>query len=345
MSSAALAPTVDDATIAALTRVVAPVGELTGATPLTGGYFATTYAVDLADGARVVVKTAPTASERLMTYELDLVRSESLVYELAADRPELRMPRLLRFDGSRTDLPGDVVVASFLPGTPWQEAGFGKVDEDPRAARTQHELGVLMARLHAVTGERFGYVRSVAEPAGTDGPAGARLHGDTWPEAFGRMVEAILGDGVRWGVDLRPDDVRTVLARHHDVLARVTTPVLVHGDLWEGNVFVTAEGELVGVIDPERSLWADPLMDLIGADQFGRDTPAPRLLAGLREGGAPLSIDDEDAYVRFMLYRMYMSMILHVEAEPRGYDGEGGAWYRRTSGELLGWALDELLRR
>lgn len=347
MSSAASTPppAVDPAARDALTRVVAPLGTLVDAVRLTGGTFATTHAVRLADGTRVVVKTAPTTLDRLMTYELDLVRAEALVYGLAATRPELRMPRLLRFDGSRTDLPGDVVVAAHLDGRPWESAGFGPVDDDPRAARAQHDLGALMARLHAVRGERFGYVRSVDDPAGPDGPAGARLHGDTWPEAFGRMVAAILDDGARWDVDLRPDDVRTVLVRHHDALAQVTTPSLVHGDLWPGNVFVDDDGGLVGVIDPERALWADPLMDLVGADQFGRADVAPRLLAGYAAQGGSFGLDAPDARTRFLLYRMYMSAILHVESVPRGYTGDFVQWYRRESGVLLHWALDELLAR
>jgi len=332
---------VDDATLAGLSRVVAPLGALTSAAPLTGGMFATTYRVTLADGTRVVVKTAPTATERLMTYEHDLVRAESLVYTRVADRPDLLMPRLLRFDGSRTDLPGDVVVASHLSGTPWEDAGFGTVADDGRAARAQRDLGAYMARLHTVTGERFGYVGAVESRGGAGDPAGTRLHGGTWPEAFGRMVGAVLEDGARWGVDLRPGDVRRALTRHHDALAQVTTPVLVHGDLWPGNLFVDPDGALVGVIDPERALWADPLMELIGADQFGGADVAPGLRGGYQDVGE-LDLESAEARVRFVLYRMYMSAILHVECVPRGYTGEFGDWYSRTSGELLHRSLDQL---
>ncbi|GIG41737.1 phosphotransferase [Cellulomonas phragmiteti] len=324
-----------------LARVVAPLGTLVEAVRLTGGLFATTHRVTLADGSRVVVKTAPTTTGTLLTYEHRLVRSEALVYGRVADRPDLLMPRLLRFDESGADLPGDVVVAEHLDGVPWQDAGFGPVAEDPRAARAQRDLGAFIARLHTVTGDRFGYVGAVDAPGGAADPAGSRLHGDTWPEAFGRMVEAVLHDAGRWGVDLRPGDVRRVLARHHDALAQVTTPVLVHGDLWPGNLFVAADGALVGVIDPERALWADPLMELVGADQFGRGDVAPGLRAG-HEQVAPLDLESSGARVRFLLYRLYMSAILHVECVPRAYAGDFGDWYRRTSGELLAWTLDAL---
>lgn len=333
--------TVDDATTSALARVVAPVGTLVDAVRLTGGMFATTYRVTLADGARVVVKSAPRGTSTLLTYEHDLVRSEALVYARVADRPDLLMPRLLHLDDSRTALPGDAVVATHLDGVPWQDAGLGSVADDPRAARAQRDLGAFMARLHTVTGERFGYVGAVAARGGPDDPPGTRLHGATWPEAFGRMVEAVLADGGTWGVDLRQADVRAALARHRDALAQVTTPVLVHGDLWPGNLFVAPDGALVGVVDPERALWADPLMELVGADQFGRGDVAPGLRAGY-EGVAPLDLDSPGARTRFLLYRLYMSAILHVECVPRAYAGDVGDWYRRTSGELLDRALDAL---
>lgn len=332
---------VDATTRAALARVVAPLGRLTDAVRLTGGMFATTHRVTLADGTRVVVKAAPAGSDTLLTYEHDLVRTEALVYARTADRPDLLMPRLLLLDTSHDALPGDVVVATYLPGTPWEHAGLGTPEDDPRAARAQRDLGSLMARLHTVTGPRFGYVGAVERRGGPDDPPGTRLHGGTWPEAFGRMVEAVLADAGRWGVDVRPADVRRVVARHRDALAEVTTPVLVHGDLWPGNLFVTDDGTLTGLIDPERALWADPLMELVGADQFGGGDVAPGLRAGY-EDVAPLDLGSAGARTRLLLYRVYMSLVLHVERVPRGYAGDFGDWYARRSGELLHGALDAL---
>lgn len=332
---------VDDATRAALARVVAPLGPLADVARLTGGMFATTHRVTLADGTRVVVKAAPSGTSTLLTYEHDLVRSEAHVYARVADRADLLMPRLLLLDTSRAHLPGDALVATHLDGVPWQDAGFGPVAEDPRAARAQQDLGAFMARLHTVTGDRFGYVGAVAAAGGPTDPPGTRLHGPAWPATFARMVDAVLGDGDRWGVDLRAADVRRALTRHEDALAQVTTPTLVHGDLWSGNLFVAADGALVGVIDPERALWADPLMELVGADQFGSGPVAPGLRAGYEQVG-PLDLESPDARVRLLLYRLYTSAILHVECVPRAYAGEFGDWYRRTSGELLHRALDEL---
>ncbi|UJP40322.1 phosphotransferase family protein [Cellulomonas palmilytica] len=324
------ADAVDDDTLRRLRTVLAEVGELVGATRLTGGFFATTYRAELADGRAVVVKTAPADESRLLTYEADLVRAEALVYGLGTDRPDLLMPRLLATDFSRSAFAGDVAVASWLPGVPWDRAGFGSVVDDPRAARAQRELGALMARFHGVTGPRFGYL---VDASG--------LVGDTWPQAFGRMVEALLRDAERWDVDVPVRQVLAAVAAHQDALAQVTTPVLVHHDLWPGNLFVDpGTGELVGVIDPERGLWGDPLLDLLGADQSGRDLLPAGLLAGYAEqAGAPLDVTSPGAVARLGLYRVLWSLIWIVEATPRSYDAEFATWYVGTARTNLSAAL------
>lgn len=319
-------------TVRDLARVLAPLGETARVELLTGGTFATTYRVTLGDGARVVVKTAPTATDRLLRYEHDLVRTEAEVYTLAADRPDLLMPQVLLTDFSRTVLPSDVVVVSHLAGVPLVDLG-----EPPAAvgARVDHDLGAFMARLHTVTGDRFGYL-----------DAGSGLAAATWPEAFGLMLGALLDDAARWGTPVPDAEVRAALARHTDALAEVTTPVLVHGDLWAGNLFVDpATGELLGVIDTERSLWADPLYELVGADQMGARTAPPTLLAGYASAGGAFALDTAAGRARLELYRLYLSLVLIIEIAPRAYTGDWIGPHRATAERLVRGALDRLLGR
>lgn len=51
------------------------------------------------------------------------------------------------------------------------------------------------------------------------------------------------------------------LEEEKEFFEEVTVPCLVHWDLWEGNVFVSG-GKITGIIDWERALWADPLLEL-----------------------------------------------------------------------------------
>lgn len=308
----------------ALRALVAPVGAVESAERLTGGTFATTYRVTLADGRRVVVKTAAADPGTLLSHEHDLIRTEAEVYALAGAHPGLRMPALLHADFTRAVVPGDVVVAAHLDGVPWTGAGFGPADEDPRAARAQADLGAVMERLHALTGERFGY------------PQSPTLQAPTWRGAFTAMVRALLADAERAGVpDVPATRVREALDAHGAALDEVTVPRLVHSDLWPGNLFVDpATGALLGVIDPERALWGDPLLDLVGSDPMWDGVPAA--VTG------DLAVTSPGAAARLLLARMWLGLVMTIEVTVRAYEGEWAVAYEAANRRSLARALDGL---
>lgn len=307
--------------IDALTSLVAPLGTLAEAELLTGGQFATTYRVTLADGTRVVVKTAPVGTDQLLAYEHDLLRAEALVYGLAADLPALHMPRVLLTDFSRTLLPSDALVVSHLPGVPLLDSGLPQ--DDPR---TMRDVGAVLAALHAVTGPAFGY------------PFGRQA--STWAASFGAMIEDLLDDAARWSVPVPALEVRAAMARHAAVLADVVRPSLVHTDLWAGNVFVDpASGEVVGIIDPERAFWGDPLADLVGVDPMSRSVGTPELLAGYGPG---LDVTSPSARTRLELYRMRLCLVMLIEITPRRFEGDWVEPHRAAVTENLHAALAAL---
>src|SRR5262249_24407903 len=127
--------------------------------PLAGGGFAAVWRVHLADGHTVVLKVGPPPGVPLLRYEKDLVAEEARYYAIVpADVP---VPRFLHAGP-------DWHLSTSLPGTPLTD-----VSGDTATARA--ELGAAVARLHTVTGERFGYT-------------GDRAHGATWRAAFTAMV-------------------------------------------------------------------------------------------------------------------------------------------------------------
>jgi len=332
--------------------VVAPLGEAVRVEPLSGGMFASVFAVDLAphpdgggpDGVpvRVVVKVTGADTSRLLRYEHGILTTEDAAYR-AAHAAGLPVPRVLHADLTRAHVDGDALVVTFLDGTLWSSREL----DAAATAVVRRELGSFMARLHRITGDRFGY------PARASDLAAA-----TWPDAFARMVGAALDDARRWGVDVPEARVLDAVAHHRDLLARVTVPRLVHADLWPGNVLLGRADDgpqnaddlaIVGVLDAERSLWGDPLFELAGADQLGAGAVDPDLLAGYAAAGGDLGLGDgtpgsgdADAWTRLRLYRAYLACLLVVEVVPRAYEGDWVEGYAGTARANLLRMLDEL---
>jgi aminoglycoside phosphotransferase (APT) family kinase protein len=259
-----------------------------------------------------VVKVSPPPGTALLTYERDLMRTEGRFYALAARDPSVPLPTLIHAGFDRRVVDRDYLVLSTLGGQPWNAVEQHLSPPERRSLRT--ELGRHVAALHRITGDTFGY------PQRSTG-----LQGDTWREAFTAMVSAVLDDAGRFGVAL-PVPAATIgqlVSDHADALDVVRTPVLTHFDLWEGNVFVTGAGDggprIEGLIDAERAFWGDPQADLVSLfilrDVDGDDA----FLVGYREAGGHLELD-APLRRRLHLYRVYLDLIMLVEAVPRGYD-------------------------
>ncbi|MCT9821496.1 phosphotransferase [Microbacterium sp. W1N] len=311
-----------------LREIVAPLGEVDAFEALGGGMFATAHRVRFRDGRRAVVKIVGADTSRMATYEHGILRTEAEVYRMLAGSG-VPVPEVLLTDFTRARVDGDVVVAAHLDGVVWESLRL----PDDESAGLRRALGALMADAHRVVAPRFGY------------PASPALQGPSWRAAYAAMLAAILADGERWGVPLPAAAIRSAVAAHHAALDTVADPVVVHADLWPGNVFVdTAARRITGVIDTERTVWGDPLLDLAGAEQFSAAAPDADILAGDRAAGGELAalLETPAGVARLHLCRLYYATLLVVECTIRGYDGEFGQWCEATARTNLALALERL---
>ncbi|GAA1815859.1 hypothetical protein GCM10009682_40870 [Luedemannella flava] len=284
-----------------------------GCGPLSGGGFAAVWWVRLDDGRTVVLKTSPPAHARLLRYERDLLDVEVGYFRLVAERaPHLPVPRVLAHGHDPALLDGGWLFLSLLPGdslaTLAEATGRPGHEAHDDHATVREEFGAMIAGLHRITGDHFGY-------------DGARRAAATWPEAFAGIIEDLLADAVDWDITLPvpADDVRATVRRHADALATVARPALVQFDNWNGNVLAAPDADgvlrLTGMVDGERYLWGDPLVDLVSPVMFRRIEDAPDD-AYLR-GYGPV-VFDESARRRLGLYRMHLYLLMNVEMPSRG---------------------------
>jgi aminoglycoside phosphotransferase (APT) family kinase protein len=299
---------------------------------LPDGSYNVAYVVTLAEsgdgGAKagagtteLILKVAPDPRLRLLTHEVDLMRTEVDFYHRAG-QVGVPVPDVVHADFTRTVLETDYVFLSRVPGEP-----LDKIKErltEPELAALRAELAGITARLHAVTGPAYGYPLR-----------GSRSWRGSWRAAFGAMVDDILADARRLDSDLpaTPDRIGALMHRHDAVLDAVDRPALVHFDLWDGNVFVEPAPDggwrVTGLIDGERAFFGDPVAELVSLALLRDIADAPEILAGY-----PMELTG-DARLRLTLYTAYLYLIMGVEGVTRGFDSPEYAKFRQWVLELL----------
>lgn len=296
-------------------------------TPLTAGWFNTAYAITFANlKPDVVLRIAPHPEQRVLTYERDLMRREVAIIETVQGVPDIPAPNLVACDFSRRVIDRDCMFLARLTGAPFNEV---KDAMDPAAVQAvERDVGWCVARLGEITGPSFGYFG--------DGPGAGTT---TWRAAFLAMVEALLRDGEALDAHLPRswDDLRTLFERYAPALDVISQPSLVHWDLWAGNVFVKPQNgayAVEGIIDWERALWGDP--DMETAVACGFYGPA------FYEGYGQARVDDapeaaSPVAVRQSLYRLYLWLIMEIEAKVRFEDADHLPWVHEQLRKELAW--------
>ena len=250
----------------------------------------------------VVMKAGPSNQAQMLTYEKDKLRTEIFVYGLLSDR-EIPIPKLLASDISRSEVPCDYFFVEWVPGATWLSCLY-QIPAENRPG-LMRQLGRCFGAIHSVEGGWFGYIKE-----------DVRFQFDTWGEAFTSMMTDILNDGKRHGCLLPYEKMEQALAVHRNRLDAVKTSRLVDFDLWAGNVFLNAPDctRITGVIDFEQCFFGDPLADFTAAVHLLKNVESEReFLEGYAQIRGPLNFAEDDR-TRMDLYRLYMQVILFVEA-------------------------------
>ena len=274
---------------------------LRSAEELTDGYFNSVYRVEADGRPPLALKVAPPDDVDVLTYEHGLMRAEVEAMRLVEGDADVPIPRVRFADLSRTTLPVDFFFMDLVPGTSWTTLRDDLTEA--QNAEIERQLGAITARVNRVVGPGFGYL-------GT-GPRFGR-----WSAALRWMLATLYADARRFGIEspVPESELLGAVARYSAALDAITEPRLVHWDVWAGNVFgrIDADGPTVtGVIDFERALWGDPLMEFIPS-RLGD-------IAAYEAGYGQPQLATREQRLRRLLYNAYLGLVLVVEDGPRQY--------------------------
>jgi len=299
--------------------------ELRESVEITEGWFNTIYRLSFTNDVQVGLKIAPRRQFEPMTYEKDLLHAEIGVQTLLLER----------------GIPGTHVVAhgrDTLAGEPMDWFMYKWVDgenlssarktmDEPAQQRADDEVAELSARINSIGGKRFG-----------------RWHKDNcaaprWPDSFTAMVEDLIGDAVRKSVALpwEQSELRERLAATHPSLSLVEEPRLVIWDLHDGNIIVNPDtGGVHAVIDGDRALWGDPLMEFYFRSF---NSPSKRWQNAYRKHVdgymSQMVLESRDARIRIAWYDLYLALVMVIESEYRKYPPGHDAWAREMGTTAL----------
>lgn len=282
------------------------------------GWFNVAYDIKLADGRNVILKIAPPEDAEIMAYEKNIMETEVSSMRLVRSNPAIPVPEIYFYDQARDLVDADYFFMERLHGENLERAK-GRLPPD-ELSRIMAETGRIVREINGFKGAYFGY------------PGNRELRADDWPAAFELILDSVLEDGRRKGVDYRRDraDIREAALRHFAALDEVAEPRLVHWDAWDSNFFV-AEGKVTGLLDFERALWGDPLMEA----QFRPFSGIGPTDARRGYEKTELTLPEEK---RCKLYDLHLALILVTECAYRCYDTDAV----RDAGlglldETMGW--------
>lgn len=265
---------------------------------LTEGYFNMAYEIRLSNGQEVILKIAPSQETRVMTYENNIMFSEVQAMGLAACHEGIPVPMVIGYDDSCTLCNSPYFFMEKLKGN-----SLNAVKDELKSEQVDHiyvETGDINKRINDISCPAFGY------------PGQPDFQGKQWYPVFKKMMEAGLKDPQRGNVDLKIPlhQMWHCLDRDQALFDEVTEPKLVHWDCWDGNIFIH-DGKVSGIIDWERSLWGDPLME-VGFRTYSDNACFKK--------GYGIEFLTEKQMQRALWYDIYLLILVSLEYEYRKYE-------------------------
>lgn len=275
------------------------------------GFFNAAYEIKLSNGKEVILKISPPEDVLIMTHEKNIMFAETDVMKMLRRKTNLPIAEVLYYDNSHSICKADYFFMSKIQGDSLNSILKEIKEEDKK--NIYYELGKFNRSINNIIGKKFGYYSQ------------SDKQGDKWYEVFSSMVGDVINDAKALNVDIETkyDVIGSLLERDKSIFEEVEVPKLVHWDLWAGNVFVK-NGQITGLIDFERCIWADELME-VGFRSYGNNKDFYK--------GYGIEELTETQRIRSKWYDLYLFLINALECDYRHYEGR----------EMYNWAKQKII--
>ncbi|MCG8481078.1 MAG: aminoglycoside phosphotransferase family protein [Spirochaetales bacterium] len=281
-----------------LKKVLGNTHNIVGITENRDGWFNALYVIETTQGPDLMLKVAPPEHVRVLRYEKNIMKTEVEVLKTLGEVRGVPVPRIYYDDFDRRLLETDFFIMEKLRGV-----SLGSVRSTLDPAVLEHvdrQKGRINRALNSRTGEQFGLFSS-------DQPKFA-----TWSEAFSNMMNDILDDAEELSAAIiRPRaQFEELVASQKNLLNAIKTPKLVHWDLHDNNVIINEQNEITGIVDCDRALWGDPVIEVYFSRFMNQSEP-------FYEGYGEIGRNTPDFQKRRCLYDLYLALIFVTECRSR----------------------------
>lgn len=291
-------------TIRRMAHAAFPQKEMEDCTELTEGMCNAAYLVGFTDGSKSVLKIASGSGAGLMSNEVNMMEAEVRAMRLVEERSAVKVARVEYYDTSQTLCDGPWFFMEALEGQSLFSIREGLSEEEKRAL--YGEIGEIEKAVCSIEGRKFGLL------------ADDEHRFDSLFDFVFYLISNALTDSERKKVEIgvSPEEILCRLKADRAAFDEVTQPVLVHWDMWEGNIFVD-KGHVCGVIDWERALWGEAYQD----DRFRRHTRNRDFLKGYGQENFT-----EKEMRRIYWYDIFLYLTMMNEVFYREYEDDGQYW-------------------
>jgi aminoglycoside phosphotransferase (APT) family kinase protein len=287
--------------------------------PLGAGEFNSVYSVDAA-GNRYAIKIAPKESAKILTYEKQMMAQEVYYYSLMAAQAKISVPEIYYSDFSKTEIPSEFFIMERLEGEQIDQAALS----DQQREEVEKKLTGMVAKMHAVKGDRFGYLQN-------------GLY-DNWHLALQAIASNLIEDCKGLGKKTkRGQKLLTYINLNRQVLESVECS-LINFDIWPPNIFCDWVDDTFNLswIDPERCLWGDRVADFVCLDFMNMelDKKGTTIESYNQTSDEPIVVGDEEK-IRFAIMLGYLGLIMEVEKYARYTIFHYGYWRNVMASRML----------